>query len=92
MPKNSYGKVVLDLRKYVPKWRDKSPNKQQSAKATMHLKSQLDTRYPTANRNPSKGTKMAKELRPATNGFPQRQWMHDGKTIQNYPNTLINNK
>jgi hypothetical protein len=35
------------------------------AKATMHLKSQLDTRCPIANRNPIEGNKMAKELRPA---------------------------
>ncbi len=27
VPKNSYGKGVLDLCKYVPKWRDELPNK-----------------------------------------------------------------
>jgi hypothetical protein len=35
------------------------------AKAMMHLKSQLDTRCPTTNRNPIEGNKTANELRPA---------------------------
>jgi hypothetical protein len=38
----------------------------------MHLKSQLDTRCPTANRNPIEGNKTEKELRPAANGFPPK--------------------
>jgi hypothetical protein len=40
------------------------------AKAMMNLKAQLDTRCPTANRNPTEGNKMAKDLRPAANRFP----------------------
>ena len=43
------------------------------AKAMMHLKSQLDTRCPTANRNPIEGNMMAKKLRTAANRFPQRR-------------------
>jgi hypothetical protein len=57
----------------------------------MHLKSQLDTRCPTANRNIIEGNKTAKELRPAANGFPPKAMnIPDEKTLQNYPNTLIN--
>jgi hypothetical protein len=39
------------------------------AKDTIHLKSQLVTRYPTTNRNPRAGNNTAKVLRPATIRF-----------------------
>jgi hypothetical protein len=42
------------------------------AKDMMHLKSQLDTRYPKTNRNPKAGNKMAKVLKSATNRFPTK--------------------
>jgi hypothetical protein len=35
----------------------------------MPLKSQLDTRYPTTNKNPKEGNKTAKVLKLATNRF-----------------------
>jgi hypothetical protein len=38
----------------------------------MHLKSQLDARCPTANKNPIEGNKMATKLRPAANGCPPK--------------------